>query len=115
MCTGETNTPLANPYWWQYLFVLVLLLAATALWRRVRPKPTPMLRFLAGAAAFIAAAMTFLQASFVMSLQNCRFVVEACAFVASMLLAELAYTLRHPRSIARALRRRRRIGAQLQR
>ncbi len=108
LCGTETNTPAANPYWWQFLVALVYLGTSAVLWSRVRPTPRPILRFLAGAAAVLAFAISVYEVSFAVGNESqlCRLVFEACVFMASMLLAEVAYTLRHPRSIARALRRR---------
>jgi hypothetical protein len=107
-CLLETNAPEANPYCWQFLGALVLLLAATLLWTRVRPRPRPMLRFFAGAAAFLAFTLMSFQVSLpVGSEPRYRFVLEACVFVACTLLLEVAYARIAPRSIARALQRRR--------
>lgn len=106
---ATTNDPAANPYWWEFLGALVLLVAATILWSRLRPRPRPLLRFLAGTAALVSFSIMLLDISIDVdnSSQYLRVVLDGCVFVASMLLFEVVYTLRHPRSIARALRRRR--------
>ena len=108
LCATTINDPAANPYWWQFLGALVLLVAAKMLWNRVRPRPRPLLRAMAGAAAFLSFSLMLLQVSIetAHTSQHLRVVLDACVFVASTLLVEVAYTLRHPRSIARALRRR---------
>ena len=104
-----TNDPAANPYWIHFAWALALLLGVFILWRRIRPRGRPLLRWYAGVGGIVAFVVMQAQACahFERAARDsgCRLVLEASLFVAASLLLEILLSLRRPSLLSRAVAR----------
>ena len=102
---GPTNDLLANPYLLELTVALVILTGVFVHWRRVRPRPSAVLRFYLGLGSVTVCMIMLDQALFYVepSARNERYLfgLKTSLFLSAALLLEIALSPR-PAVVARA-------------